>query len=810
MKYRIRGRALSNLTAKEHTARVELAEAIARRWLDSGIRYAVINGLDKYPSKVGRDIDIIIMKRDCATAINDAISVSRRLGWNNFLARNIPYGLYQVTFIDGGISLQLDLMYGNLNWLMGTITLTKGVSIFANCYKRGTFNVSQSGTDLKGIRPLYYSHRSKLAEKLPFWVELLQSQRAEAYRALFGEKIFLGFRRAVFSGLPALQEWQKSFRVKLLTRHLIKHPISSLVNVLRNLRRRACLYIKNAPPVIAVVGPDGVGKSTTIRITSEWLGRCGLDVGVKHWRPGLLPSLASFTGRKNPQPDMPVAPRREKGGMNAIRLFYYWLDFVLGHWLKERYPLESGEFHLIIYDRCALDMSVDPLRYGLSSSKGAMLLYKLIPKPDLTIHLRDTPERIFKRKPELEPEEIRSQLTKWEKHRMTGYVDTVIDVTDLPDVMGRKLGQVILDFLGAYYSLKKSGLEKKIVNLHGFSIPKGFTVDRMSLPNSPLPAKRVGMQLYTPNTFKARFAWAVVRSAEKIGAGSLFVRKSSEPSVRLGDFDWRSWLGNVGGLLNNKRIIPAFYFPPQVDRHKCGIMLMDRKGEAVAFAKMGWDKSSRGEIDREVSGLKFCSEHSFKTFKTPKLLHRGAWDGRDYAIYTLLPQINGRAPANWNRIYLHAWEELKEKTEKRVKLNQLDWWSEVRNLGQVWKDAVEFIVHSQPEEGYRFCAVHGDFILWNARTAAGELWLFDWEEFSHEAPALVDPITFILKYEMLLKKHKADRVAREICKSLQKNIGRNVLPQQILLALAYLQQLRHCYAPHDLDPIVDILLEYST
>ncbi len=457
MKYRILNRALSNFTIEQHMARVELSEAIAHQWLDSGIRYAVVNGLERYPREMGRDIDIVMAKSDCATAIKDAISVSYRLGWKDFLVRNNAYGLYQVTFVGDNISMQFDLTYSDINWLMGFVNQISIDKTLDDYQMKGPFKVSMSGTDLKAIRCLYYSHQNKFVERLPFWIELLQSQRAEAYKSLFGEKIFRGFRRAVFTGLPALQEWQKSFRVKLLTQHLIKHPISSLINVLTNIKRRVCLYIKNAPPVIAIVGPDGVGKSTNIRIASEWLGRYTLDVGVKHWRPGLLPSLAMLAGKENPQTNTAVAPRREKGNFNTIRLLYYWLDFFLGHWLRDHYP-PITEFHLILYDRCALDMSVDPLRYGLSSNKGTMLLYRLIPKPDITIMLYDKVDRIYERKNELSKDEIARQIEAWKLHYKEGRIDTILHVSGSEEEMGKKLGQVILDFLAQYYSLKKCGL----------------------------------------------------------------------------------------------------------------------------------------------------------------------------------------------------------------------------------------------------------------------------------------------------------------------------------------------------------------
>ena len=48
---------------------------------------------------------------------------------------------------------------------------------------------------------------------------------------------------------------------------------------------------------------------------------------------------------------------------------------------------------------------------------------------------------------------------------MEGHVNTVIDVSGSAEEMGHRLGEAILAFLTTYYSLKSSGLEKKMVGL---------------------------------------------------------------------------------------------------------------------------------------------------------------------------------------------------------------------------------------------------------------------------------------------------------------------------------------------------------
>src|SRR5437588_7218664 len=91
------------------------------------------------------------------------------------------------------------------------------------------------------------------------------------------------------------------------------------------------------PVRIALVGPDGVGKSTAIGILKRWCEAEQPHVTflVRQWRPSLLPDLGVFIGKAS-QPVAKMPPRRKPGRFHLVRLFYYFLDFLIGSWWKDR------------------------------------------------------------------------------------------------------------------------------------------------------------------------------------------------------------------------------------------------------------------------------------------------------------------------------------------------------------------------------------------------------------------------------------------------------------------------------------------
>lgn len=183
-----------------------------------------------------------------------------------------------------------------------------------------------------------------------------------------------------------------------------------LAEIARRVRRRPATFL-------AVVGPDGAGKTTFIEALAEELADLQVkdqkDVRVRHFRPHIMPNLKTLlTGTEERAEDFRMPHRASPAGVlsSLLRLSYYWIDYVMGYWTDVRRECIAGKS--TIFDRYFYDFLVDPRRSRLSLPAWvARTFLALTPKPDLVFFLDCDPDLVFARKQELPREEIARQLS---------------------------------------------------------------------------------------------------------------------------------------------------------------------------------------------------------------------------------------------------------------------------------------------------------------------------------------------------------------------------------------------------------------
>ena len=117
--------------------------------------------------------------------------------------------------------------------------------------------------------------------------------------------------------------------------------------------------------VVLVAGPDGAGKSSVARrIVDELAGEVTRVVHT-HWRPGLLPHPRALLGAHGAGDAARPHARPPHGAVLSLGLLgYYWLDFLLGGWLRQRPIRRRGG--LVVVERGWWDVGIDGRRYRLS------------------------------------------------------------------------------------------------------------------------------------------------------------------------------------------------------------------------------------------------------------------------------------------------------------------------------------------------------------------------------------------------------------------------------------------------------------
>ena len=148
--------------------------------------------------------------------------------------------------------------------------------------------------------------------------------------------------------------------------------------------------------VVAVLGPDGSGKTTVIEHLERELAPAFRRVRRFHLRPRFGSGPSNAAPVTNPHGE---APRGRLASVAKLALFLadYWLG-----WLRLVLPARAKST-LVVFDRYFHDMLVDPRRYRLPVRfSGAQWLAPGVPQPDLWLVLHASPEQLVARKGEID------------------------------------------------------------------------------------------------------------------------------------------------------------------------------------------------------------------------------------------------------------------------------------------------------------------------------------------------------------------------------------------------------------------------
>ncbi|HYK36747.1 hypothetical protein [Alloacidobacterium sp.] len=209
-----------------------------------------------------------------------------------------------------------------------------------------------------------------------------------------------------------------------------------------------------------VLGPDGVGKSTTVRHLQLELQTLFGSCKKQRWRPGIIRKIAPDSSNRMPH-SKPLRGRIK----STLFVFGLALDFSLGYAVST-YPA-MARCETIIFDRYFHDILIDPRRYRYSGSMWlAQFLSRLTPPRNALFIILDAHEDvILSRKQELTPHELRRQLGAYRTFG-TQAPGSMIITTDKPvDETVAEIIDKILDVLASRNGNGSRYRERAVLNL---------------------------------------------------------------------------------------------------------------------------------------------------------------------------------------------------------------------------------------------------------------------------------------------------------------------------------------------------------
>jgi thymidylate kinase len=384
-----------------------------------GLIYAVLRNYEGLPEKPGRDVDILTY--DFEKFKQMITQVSEKAGYSVRIFRHYDslVKFHLISEITEGCDvLEIDVGW-DFRW-KGIPLIPQDLLEYHRIQKKEFFTL-RPGTEaaISLIKDLIY-HGAVKEKYKPVITEMIRTDR-DGFLSVLAPAFGLPLVTEL-ANLSSQGEWGQikglvsQLRRQAVIRALRHQPVAQLGRWAAFLWWNLLKFFRPSGLFVVLIGPDGSGKSTV----SAGLQTClsSLFQGSKYFHAHFknlprLRDLARLLGFKV-APEAPTSQTvPEKSSRDERRLsrlhslallLYYTLDYLLGYPLIIR---SRGNGELIVFDRYFYDYLVQP---GMNLPHWLLTLVMwIIPNPDAVIYLKNSPEVILSRKPELTRQELERQ-----------------------------------------------------------------------------------------------------------------------------------------------------------------------------------------------------------------------------------------------------------------------------------------------------------------------------------------------------------------------------------------------------------------
>lgn len=384
------------------------------------VPYCVLRNYERLPQIIGNDVDILIGEEAVEAFAEIVEKVAREGGWNLRRRGTASYFiLYRL--IDG-------------QWAFFRLDVVTALRSGGVVYSKGDDFVRSAVVGPNGFRvpndtlslfhellhtllgPAYNRRRyvERLASRLQTGRIDWQTMRERLRETLPkpAARYVLGKLREKDLDSLFRRRWLLKLSIRARRRCLsaiLREPIAKTLSRVRRILRPPGLFV-------VLVGPDGVGKSTTAQNVAQILRMFHRVVSHHHlgFRPSVLPTRQNLgLPERSAQGNGP--PKGGPDRMGFVRLLYYTLDYVLGYFIKIRPVLQRNG--IVLVERYYYDYLIGARRNPIVETPlwvVRVLFRVIIPKPDVVVLLSNDPEVIRRRRDELTIEQIEHHLRQYE------------------------------------------------------------------------------------------------------------------------------------------------------------------------------------------------------------------------------------------------------------------------------------------------------------------------------------------------------------------------------------------------------------
>ena len=266
-----------------------LLTAIFERWKARGVAFLILRNYESLPATTSYDVDVLVLPESLAEAERAMVEAARGEGY--LLHNRVEFASVAFFFFhsDSLRQIQVDLFY-RFSW-RGFETIP-AATVLSERSPRGLFAVpTPSNEALISLLERLLQHGQAREKYRP---TILMGFRAapEKVRVLLARSFGEGLATQVLEAVQA-ENWNgveglcRRLRRALVRRRLTRHPWVTLKSFVQQLIRFTGRLRRPGGMMIALLGPDGSGKSTVGEKMVEQLRNSFTpDKGLQaHWKP---------------------------------------------------------------------------------------------------------------------------------------------------------------------------------------------------------------------------------------------------------------------------------------------------------------------------------------------------------------------------------------------------------------------------------------------------------------------------------------------------------------------------------------------